>query len=71
MVKWQTHIFGLQKDNIRNQRENVILALANAQVRLGLPAESEPVSNFIVWCYDKLNLLLFVSYVLEYWIHIT
>ncbi|KAJ8465898.1 hypothetical protein OPV22_028450 [Ensete ventricosum] len=57
-------VFGFQKDNIRNQRENVILALANAQVRLGLPAESEPkvdekaitevfrkvLDNYIKWC---------------------
>ncbi|CAL9766223.1 unnamed protein product [Musa acuminata subsp. burmannicoides] len=57
-------VFGFQKDNIRNQRENVILALANAQVRLGFPAESEPkvdekavtevfrkvLDNYIKWC---------------------
>ncbi|URD86784.1 callose synthase [Musa troglodytarum] len=57
-------IFGFQKDNIRNQRENVILALANAQVRLGLPDELEPkvdekavtevfrkvLDNYIKWC---------------------
>lgn len=34
----------LQKDNIRNQRENVVLALANAQSRLGLPDGADPVS---------------------------
>lgn len=37
-------ILYLQKDNIRNQRENVVLALANAQSRLGLPVEADPVS---------------------------
>ncbi|KAJ3672614.1 hypothetical protein LUZ60_007335 [Juncus effusus] len=31
-------VFGFQADNVRNQRENVVLTLANAQARLGLPA---------------------------------
>ncbi|XP_042393407.1 callose synthase 10 isoform X2 [Zingiber officinale] len=57
-------VFGFQKDNIRNQRENIILALANAQARLGLPSEMEPkvdekaisevfrkvLDNYIQWC---------------------
>ena len=37
--------FFLQKDNIRNQRENVVLTIANAQCRLGLPVEANPVSG--------------------------
>lgn len=35
----------LQKDNIRNQRENVVLTVANAQCRLGIPVEANPVSG--------------------------
>lgn len=34
----------MQKDNVRNQRENVVLMVANAQSRLGIPAENDPVS---------------------------
>lgn len=33
----------LQNGNIRNQRENVVLQLANAQSRLGIPVEANPV----------------------------
>lgn len=40
-----------QKDNIRNQRENVVLTVANAQSRLGIPVESDPVS--IAVCVSK------------------
>ncbi|KAK9278786.1 hypothetical protein L1049_028364 [Liquidambar formosana] len=36
------YVFGFQKDNIRNQRENVVLMIANAQSRLGIPAEVDP-----------------------------
>lgn len=46
---WQVYGFSLwsfyfQKDNIRNQRENIVLAIANAQARLGIPADADPVS---------------------------
>ncbi|KAF7838212.1 callose synthase 10 [Senna tora] len=57
-------VFGFQKDNIRNQRENVVLMIANAQSRLGIPAETDPkidekainevflkvLDNYIKWC---------------------
>ncbi|XP_076929040.1 callose synthase 10-like isoform X1 [Bidens hawaiensis] len=57
-------VFGFQKDNIRNQRENVVLALANAQSRLGIPVGANPkidertitevflkvLDNYIKWC---------------------
>lgn len=57
-------VFGFQRDNIRNQRENVVLTLANAQSRLGLPTDVEPkidekavnevflkvLDNYIKWC---------------------
>lgn len=38
----------MQKDNVRNQRENVVLIIANTQSRLGIPAEADPVSQFEV-----------------------
>lgn len=37
----------MQKDNVRNQRENVVLTIANAQSRLDMPAEVDPVSPFL------------------------
>lgn len=58
------YLFGFQKDNISNQRENVVLTIANAQSRLGIPIEAEPkidekaitevflnvLDNYIKWC---------------------
>ncbi|XP_020675367.1 callose synthase 10 isoform X2 [Dendrobium catenatum] len=57
-------VFGFQRDNVRNQRENVVLTIANAQSRLGLPTDVEPkidekainevflkvLDNYIKWC---------------------
>ncbi|XP_042505400.1 callose synthase 10-like isoform X2 [Macadamia integrifolia] len=64
MLDLLEYAFGFQKDNIRNQRENVILLVANAQSRLGIPVEAEPkidekainevflkvLDNYIKWC---------------------
>ncbi|XP_065873962.1 callose synthase 10 [Euphorbia lathyris] len=58
------YVFGFQKDNIRNQRENVILTIANTQSQLGIPAQADPkidektinevflkvLDNYIKWC---------------------
>eukprot|EP00268_Persea_americana_P030985 TRINITY_DN3005_c1_g1_i2.p1 TRINITY_DN3005_c1_g1~~TRINITY_DN3005_c1_g1_i2.p1 ORF type:complete len:1912 (+),score=293.34 TRINITY_DN3005_c1_g1_i2:360-6095(+) len=58
------YVFGFQKGNIRNQREHVVLSIANAQSHLGIPAEAEPkidekaitevflkvLDNYIKWC---------------------
>ncbi|VFQ97396.1 unnamed protein product [Cuscuta campestris] len=58
------YVFGFQKDNIRNQRESVILTVANAQSRLGIPIDADPkidekvitevflkvLDNYIKWC---------------------
>ncbi|TKY73602.1 Callose synthase 10 [Spatholobus suberectus] len=57
-------VFGFQKDNVRNQRENVVLMIANKQSRLAIPAETDPkidektinevfmkvLDNYIRWC---------------------
>ncbi|KAI3454955.1 hypothetical protein Pfo_011618 [Paulownia fortunei] len=66
------YVFGFQKDNIRNQREHVVLALANAQSRLGIPVEADPklderavrevflkvLDNYIKWCrYLRIRLV--------------
>ncbi|GAB4860529.1 Callose synthase 10 [Ancistrocladus abbreviatus] len=58
------YIFGFQRDNIRNQRENVVLTIANAQSRLVMPVDADPkidekaitevflkvLDNYIKWC---------------------
>ncbi|XVE78801.1 hypothetical protein DITRI_Ditri14bG0007100 [Diplodiscus trichospermus] len=58
------YVFGFQKDNVSNQREHIVLLLANEQSRLGTPEEPEPkldeaavqkvflksLENYIKWC---------------------
>ncbi|XVE56659.1 hypothetical protein DITRI_Ditri04bG0028500 [Diplodiscus trichospermus] len=58
------YVFGFQKDNVRNQRENVVLTIANAQSRLSIPVQADPkidekainvifmkvLDNYIKWC---------------------
>ncbi|XP_006351455.1 callose synthase 10 [Solanum tuberosum] len=66
------YVFGFQKDNVRNQRENVILIVANAQSRLEIPVEADPkidekvitevflkvLDNYIKWCrYLRIRLV--------------
>ncbi|XP_073272361.1 callose synthase 10-like [Primulina huaijiensis] len=66
------YVFGFQKDNVRNQREHVVLALVNAQSRLGIPVETDPkldekavrevflkvLDNYIKWCrYLRIRLV--------------
>ncbi|XP_048229033.1 callose synthase 10 isoform X2 [Ricinus communis] len=66
------YAFGFQKDNIRNQRENVVLTIANAQSRLGIPVQADPkidekainevffkvLDNYIKWCrYLRIRLV--------------
>ncbi|KAJ3690938.1 hypothetical protein LUZ61_020102 [Rhynchospora tenuis] len=57
-------VFRFQVDNVRNQRENVILTIANAQARINLPSGTDPkiedaavmevfrkvLDNYIKWC---------------------
>ncbi|XVF69743.1 hypothetical protein PTKIN_Ptkin11bG0106300 [Pterospermum kingtungense] len=58
------YVFGFQKDNVSNQREHIVLLLANEQSRLGIPEGPEPkldeaavqkvflksLENYIKWC---------------------
>lgn len=58
------YVFGFQKDNVSNQREHIVLLLANEQSRLGISEEPEPkldaaavqkvflksLENYIKWC---------------------
>lgn len=39
LLDWLRATFGFQRDNVRNQRENLILLLANAHTRLSLKPE--------------------------------
>lgn len=66
------YVFGFQKDNVRNQRENVVLTVANAQSRLSIPGHDDPkidekainevflkvLDNYIRWCkYLRIRLV--------------
>nr|QKN22530.1 callose synthase 10 [Urtica dioica subsp. dioica] len=58
------YVFGFQRDNIRNQREHVVLTVANAQSRFGIHVQSDPkidekainevflkvLDNYTKWC---------------------
>ncbi|KAG2272664.1 hypothetical protein Bca52824_067219 [Brassica carinata] len=64
MLDFLHYIFGFQKDSVSNQREHVVLLLANEQSRLNIPEEREPklddaavhrvfmksLENYIKWC---------------------
>ncbi|GKU94174.1 hypothetical protein SLEP1_g7702 [Rubroshorea leprosula] len=64
MLDFLQFVFGFQKDNVSNQREHVVLLLANEQSQLRIPEESEPkldeaavhkvflksLENYIKWC---------------------
>ncbi|CAH8273287.1 unnamed protein product [Arabidopsis lyrata] len=40
LLDWLALFFGFQKDNVRNQREHMVLHLANAQMRLSPPPDN-------------------------------
>ncbi|XP_024994756.1 callose synthase 9 isoform X3 [Cynara cardunculus var. scolymus] len=58
------YVFGFQKGNVSNQRENIVNLLSNEQSRLGIPDDHEPkldetavervflksLDNYIKWC---------------------
>eukprot|EP01018_Ginkgo_biloba_P032191 Gb_22029 [translate_table: standard] len=58
------YVFGFQKDNVSNQREHIVLMIANAQARFGGLGDSEPradeapihrvflksLDNYFKWC---------------------
>ncbi|XP_057953714.1 callose synthase 9 isoform X2 [Malania oleifera] len=64
MLDFLQYIFGFQKDNVSNQREQLVHLLANEQCRLGIPEETEPkldeaavqrvfmksLDNYLKWC---------------------
>ncbi|XP_023739784.2 callose synthase 9 [Lactuca sativa] len=64
MLDFLHYVFGFQKGNVANQRENIVNLLSNEQSRLGTPDEHEPkldetavervfsksLDNYIKWC---------------------
>ncbi|KAL1209899.1 Callose synthase 10 [Cardamine amara subsp. amara] len=58
------YMFGFQRDNVRNQREHLVLTLSNAQSQLSIPGQNDPkidekavnevflkvLENYIKWC---------------------
>ncbi|CAJ1956577.1 unnamed protein product [Sphenostylis stenocarpa] len=61
LLDWLALFFGFQNDNVRNQREHLLLHLANAQMRLSPPPEtldpsllrsfrSKLLRNYTSWC---------------------
>ncbi|CAM6127243.1 unnamed protein product [Calypogeia fissa] len=65
MLDWLGLTFGFQADNVRNQRENLVLLLANAQMRLQPPPDPidklvhdvvrklrrKLTKNYLSWCH--------------------
>ncbi|KAL1188358.1 Callose synthase 12 [Cardamine amara subsp. amara] len=64
LLDWLALFFGFQKDNVRNQREHMVLHLANAQMRLSPPPDNidsldsavvrrfrrKLLANYASWC---------------------
>ncbi|RDX82023.1 Callose synthase 12, partial [Mucuna pruriens] len=61
LLDWLALFFGFQNDNVRNQREHLVLHLANAQMRLSPPPDTlDPtvlhsfrtklLRNYTAWC---------------------
>ncbi|GAB4826957.1 Callose synthase 11 [Ancistrocladus abbreviatus] len=48
LLDWLGLFFGFQKDNVRNQREHLVLHLANSQMRLNPPPQNAAVLDFSV-----------------------
>ncbi|EXB72969.1 Callose synthase 12 [Morus notabilis] len=65
LLDWLALFFGFQNDNVRNQREHLVLHLANAQMRLTPPPDNidtldvsvlrrfrkKLLKNYTDWCY--------------------
>ncbi|KAL9313852.1 hypothetical protein ACSQ67_019304 [Phaseolus vulgaris] len=60
LLDWLRAMFGFQRDNVRNQREHLILLLANAHIRLN--PKSEPLSKLDDRAIDAVMNNLFKNY---------
>ncbi|KAJ9558726.1 hypothetical protein OSB04_013340 [Centaurea solstitialis] len=59
ILDWLQEIFGFQKDNVSNQREHLILLLANIHIRLRKPEQQPKLDDFAV---DEVMDKLFKNY---------
>ncbi|KAL4643989.1 hypothetical protein ACB092_02G131300 [Castanea dentata] len=60
LLDWLRAMFGFQRDNVRNQRENLILLLANAHIRLH--PKPEPLNKLDERAVDAVMTKLFKNY---------
>ncbi|XP_059431397.1 callose synthase 5 [Corylus avellana] len=60
LLDWLRAMFGFQRDNVRNQRENLILLLANAHIRLH--PKPEPLNKLDERAVDAVMSKLFKNY---------
>ncbi|KAL5555549.1 hypothetical protein UlMin_037785, partial [Ulmus minor] len=60
LLDWLRAMFGFQRDNVRNQREHLILLLANAHIRLH--PKPEPLSKLDDRAVDRVMNKLFKNY---------
>ncbi|KAL3591436.1 hypothetical protein D5086_010076 [Populus alba] len=60
LLDWLRAMFGFQRDNVRNQREHLILLLANKHIRLN--PKPEPISKLDDRAVDEVMSKLFKNY---------
>lgn len=60
MLDWLRAMFGFQRDNVRNQREHLILLLANSHIRLH--PKPKPFNLLDDWAVDSVMKNLFKNY---------
>ncbi|KAF7081798.1 hypothetical protein CFC21_085704 [Triticum aestivum] len=65
LLDWLRQTFGFQKDNVENQKENLILLLANIQMREGRTARHGERSNHLIQTSTVIYLMkkLFQNYI--------
>ncbi|EMS45678.1 hypothetical protein TRIUR3_09588 [Triticum urartu] len=65
LLDWLRQTFGFQKDNVENQKENLILLLANIQMREGRTARHGERSNHVIQSSTVIYLMkkLFQNYI--------
>ncbi|XLT83417.1 hypothetical protein HN873_005170 [Arachis hypogaea] len=60
LLDWLKAMFGFQRDNVRNQREHLILLLANSHIRLH--PKPEPLNMLDDRAFDEVMKKLFKNY---------
>ncbi|KAJ4977083.1 hypothetical protein NE237_002189 [Protea cynaroides] len=53
LLDWLGFFFGFQRDNVRNQREHLILHLANAQMRILSPADYSALDSSVLYRFRR------------------